>query len=105
MTVTLEKSGPAARETDAGMNDGRGELRVIGGLPVRKVRGAVIRLAGAVRCVTIEPHYFGSARVTLYDRHGHARSYAVPSWWEDVRAAFLRYAIANGIYAGVVRMR
>lgn len=105
--VVMSKPGDDVRETvaGAGMNDGRGQLRIIGGVPTRRANGAVIRLAGAVRCAVIEPFYFGTSRVILYDRHGHARTYAVPAEWQEVRTAFLRYALANGIYAGTSRMR
>lgn len=116
--LTLVKSGDDVREIRPGMggNEGHGTLRMIGGMPLRRVRGPVIRLAGPVIAgeyvvaVVIEPvsgDWFGSRMIT----ESGTEYPAVPSvrpgigQMEDIRDAWIRYAVRSGIYAGIARMR
>lgn len=111
MSVSLDKVSDGVREISPGRggNDGNGRLAFIGGVPTRKINGAVIRLAGAgVRCVVIEPapEGFGSlVNVTTYRMDGTQDRDATWAGFEATRAAWLRYAVANGIYAGTARLR
>lgn len=103
--ITLEK-GTDAREINPGRggNDGPVQLTTIGGVPLRKIPKAVIRLAGDVHCVTIAPGWFETSIVTLYDRDGEVQRHRVPEGWEATRRAVLRRAITDGVFAGVVRL-
>jgi hypothetical protein len=111
MGVSLAKLGDDVAETvrDANMNDGAGRLNFVGGMPAHKVDGAVIRLTGGMlRCVTIErtPAEFGTLTVaTTYMTDGTMHRDTTWAGFEATRTAWLRYAVANGIYAGVGRMR
>jgi hypothetical protein len=114
MTVTLAKPG-------AGVGHGRATVeiisvapgRTIGGVPVRKVNGAVIRLTGAmlngerIQCVTVERvgGFRDRARSVYVMRDGTECITGHTGAFVALRDDWIRRTLNSGIYAGVARMR
>ncbi|MCP9209541.1 hypothetical protein [Streptomyces cucumeris] len=87
-------------------NEGSARVWMIGGVPARRVNGAIIRLAGTVRCVTIEPIRSGGSVSTLYSPTGEIlRKRHIGSSVSAARTAWIRSAVRNGTFAGIARMR
>jgi hypothetical protein len=107
MSVSLDKPDATTYAAGTGMNSGSGPLRMIAGRPVAREFRAVIRLTGAgVRGVRIteDPHITGLTAAVLVGTDGGAQVYRTTMRPADVRDKWLRYAVENGIYAGVDRM-
>jgi hypothetical protein len=106
VTLTKGTDGTRAINPGAGANDGSGPLRFIGGLPVRRVEGAVLRVAGMqvrgewVRSVIIE----GGTAWLVMDGGREL-------WTGDMgpltvlRRQWIRRLLDTGTFAGVSRMR
>lgn len=87
-------------------DEGSGTLTLIGGVPARKVNGAVIRVAGLrvrgvpVSCVTIES---GSAWLVMADgRELWTGELGSVDW---LRRSWIRQTLDTGTFAGIGRMR
>jgi hypothetical protein len=113
MGVTMDKPSDHATESGTGAvaNDGVGQLRIMGGLPTRKINGAAIRVSGyryagrRITCVAIEWVSVFAAQVTLISADGIEHSYGDLGTLETLRDAWLRRTVADGTFAGVGRMR
>lgn len=111
--ITLEKVSDSAVGSGAAVrrpvrNSGTGSVTFIANVPARRVRGALIRLTGTTfRAVSITPHVHvrGVVLVTLHRKDGTTRRGGYGESLDSVRGHWIRYAIANGVYAGVARMR
>lgn len=114
MSVSMDKlsNGVAEPVAGAGLNDGTGTIRVIGGVPFRKFNGPVIRVAGMryagrrITRVVIEP-VFGDeiSQVTLVSADGVEHSYGDVGPVQTLRSEWLRRTLSDGTFAGVARMR
>lgn len=107
MSVTMGKRTGTTFVAGTGMNDGSGPVQMIAGRPVAREFRAVIRLTGAgVRGVRIteDPHITGLTAAVLVGADGSAQVYRSTMSPADARDKWLRYAVENGIYAGVDRM-
>lgn len=114
MSVTLAKSTDAHVQAQApDWNEGAGTLTLIGGMPLRKVNGAVIRLTGAtllgesIRAVLIEelPSFSGWAKATYVMEDGSELRTGLTGELFALRDGWIRRALTNGNFAGVARMR
>ncbi|MFE0472592.1 hypothetical protein ACFW2V_13355 [Streptomyces sp. NPDC058947] len=113
MGVELGKPGDHVTEPVAGSgaNDGTGRLRIIGGLPVDRVDGPLIRVSGmryagrAITCVAIERVRGEVAQTSLISTDGVAHSYGDVGNVNRLRGEWLRRTINAGTFAGIGRMR
>jgi hypothetical protein len=113
MGVKLEKISDHATEHETGAvaNQGAGQLRIMGGMPTRRVNGAAIRVSGyryagrEITCVAIEPVSGSVAQTTLISTGGIEHSYGDLGILETLRGEWLRRTITDGTFAGIGRMR
>lgn len=107
MSVSLDKPNGTTYAAGTGMNSGSGPLRMIAGRPVAREFRAVIRFTGVgargVR-ITEDPHIVGLTAAVIVGADGTLTAERSTARPEDVRDRWLRYAVENGIYAGVDRM-
>jgi hypothetical protein len=109
----LEKISDHATEHETGAvaNQGAGQLRIMGGMPIRKVDGAAIRVGGmvyagrSIACVAIERVYGPIAQVMLISADGIEHSYGDIGTVEGLRDKWIRRTLTDGTFAGVGRMR
>lgn len=111
--ITLEKLGDDVREDNpgSGMADGSGPLLMIGGMPLAKLDGPLIRVSGAryagrlIRWVSIEPVTATAGQAVLISGDGIGHSYGDAGSVAELRDMWIRRTLADGTYAGVARMR
>lgn len=111
--ITLAKLGDDVREDrpGAGMTNGSGPLRMIGGMPTVKVNGPLIRVSGGVyagrpiRWVSIEPVTETAGQAVLIAADGTGHTYGDAGAITELRDDWIRRTITDGTYAGIARMR
>lgn len=107
MAVSLDKPNATTYAAGTGMNEGGGPLRMIAGRPVAREFRAVIRFTGVpargVR-ITEDMHIRGLTSAEVVGTDGSRTVYRSTATPADARDMWLRYALENGIYAGVDRM-
>jgi hypothetical protein len=112
MGVSLSKPGDALGTWSEGVGVKGEPVRVMAGLPVRKIRGPVIRVSGMryagrnIVSVAVEP-VLGDriGQSTLIAADGVEHSYGDVGPLLRLRFWWLRHTIDAGTYAGIGRMR
>lgn len=118
VTLTKGTDGTQVINPGAGANDGSGPLRFIGGMPVERVTGALIRVGGVtVGGVWADGTWIGGcpARfLVVGGRDGdswitedgsHVPAGPVPGVQSGAVMSWLRFLLDTGVFAGVLRMR
>lgn len=111
--VVLAKASDGARKINpgVGMNDGTGTLRVIGGMPVRKIDGPAILIAGLslhgkrIRLVAIEPVTGEWNLARLIMENGTERPVGPMGDVGKLLDKWIRFARDTGTFAGIARVR